>query len=132
MWSPVNPDALHTYHYIPDVAAGLAALGCAGEDVLGRSWMLPCLPAAPLRALVSRLSNALRRPIRVFAVPAVVVKALGVAMPLLREMREMLYQWEEPFEVDDRRFRHRFDVRPTDADLAAQATVHWAKAAYGS
>jgi nucleoside-diphosphate-sugar epimerase len=29
VWSPVTPDARHTYHYIPEVAAELAALGCA-------------------------------------------------------------------------------------------------------
>ena len=41
----VNPDAIHTYHYIPDVAAGLAALGTAADDAYGRPWMLPCAPA---------------------------------------------------------------------------------------
>ena len=32
-YSPFRLDAIHTYHYIPDVAPGLAALGCAGPDV---------------------------------------------------------------------------------------------------
>jgi len=40
----VDPDAIHTYHYIPDVAAGLATLGMAGDDAYGRPWMLPCAP----------------------------------------------------------------------------------------
>ncbi|MFZ1908393.1 MAG: NAD-dependent epimerase/dehydratase family protein, partial [Burkholderiales bacterium] len=35
--SPVDPDAVHTYHYIPDVAAGLARLGSAPDDALGRA-----------------------------------------------------------------------------------------------
>ena len=35
-------------------------------------------------------------------------RAMAVVMPLMRELDEMLDQWEEPFVVDDRRFRGRF------------------------
>ena len=56
---------------------------------------------------------------------------MGLVVPLMREINEMLYQWDEPFVVDDRRFRERFGMHPTDADEAAQATVNWAKATYG-
>jgi hypothetical protein len=49
----------------------------------------------------------------------------------MREMSEMLYQWDEPFIVDDRRFRERFKILPTDPNEAARATVDWAKATYG-
>jgi nucleoside-diphosphate-sugar epimerase len=69
VWSPVDPDATHTYHYIPDVAAGLAALGCASDDALGRPWMLPCQPAGTMRDLVNRLTQVLGQPIRVASVP---------------------------------------------------------------
>ena len=41
-YSPFRLDSIHTYHYIPDVAAGLATLGCAEADVqAGRG----CCPA---------------------------------------------------------------------------------------
>ena len=131
VWSPVNPDARHTYHYIPDVAVGLATLGCATEDVLGSAWMLPCQPAGTMRDLIERFSRSLGHPIRVHTVPRVVVKAIGLVVPLMREISEMLYQWDEPFVVDDQRFRQRFGMTPTDADAAAQATVNWARSAYG-
>jgi nucleoside-diphosphate-sugar epimerase len=131
VWSPVNPDARHTYQYIPDVAAGLAALGCANEGVLGSAWMLPCQPAGTMRDLVTRFAQVLGRPIDVAPVPRWIVKAMGLVVPLLREISEMLYQWDEPFVVDDQRFRQRFAMNPTDADGAAQATVNWARGAYG-
>jgi nucleoside-diphosphate-sugar epimerase len=87
----VNPDAIHTYHYIPDVAAGLSALGCAEADVYGRPWMLPCAPAGTMRMLVARLARSLGRPIPLAAVPRWMVKAIGVLVPLAREVGEMLY-----------------------------------------
>jgi len=131
VWSPVDPDALHTYHYIPDVAAGLASLGEAPEDALGRAWMLPCQPAGSLRDLVERIAKVLGRPIAVSRVPKPLLRAVGLFVPLVREMNEMLYQWDEPFVVDDRRFRERFGAQPAGLEVAARATLAWARDAYG-
>jgi nucleoside-diphosphate-sugar epimerase len=126
----VDPDAIHTYHYIPDVAAGLATLGLAGDDVNGRPWMLPCAPAESLRALVARFSRALGREIRLMAMPRTVVKILALVVPFLREIDEMLYQWEEPFVINDRRFRERFGQVTEDLERAAADTVAWATMHY--
>ena len=130
-YSPHPLDAIHTYHYIPDVAAGLAALGCAETDVYGHPWMLPCAPAGTLRDLVARLARKLGREINAAQVPRWIVKTMGIVMPLMRELDEMLYQWEEPFVVDDHRFRERFRVVSTSVDEAAEHTVEWARQHYG-
>lgn len=127
---PIDADAQHTYHYIPDVAAGLAVLGNADDADLGHPWMLPCQPAETLNALVSRLASALGRPIRLGRIPRFVMKASAVFMPFMRELAEMAYQWEAPFIVDDRRFRDRFALLPAGRDEAARATVIWATSAY--
>ncbi len=126
----IDPDVVHTYHYIPDVARGLATLGCADADAYGRPWMLPCAPAETLRALVARLSDKVGREIRVARLPRWVVKGVGVFVPLVGEVDEMLYQWEEPFVVDDRRFRARFGTEPAPVDEAAAETVSWARRHY--
>jgi len=126
----MNPDIRHTYHYIPDVAVGLATLGGAPDDAFGKPWMLPCRPAETFRALVQRLERPLGTPIRLAVVPGWVQRAMSVFMPVLREIREMQYQWEEPFVIDDFRFRERFGAVPEDADRAAAATAAWARAEY--
>src|SRR5262245_27874242 len=128
--SPFPLDAVHTYHYIPDVAAGLAVLGCADADAYGRWWMLSCAPAETLRQLVRRLEMKLGAPIKAAQVPRWIVKAMAFVMPLMREPDEMLYQWGEPFIGDDRRFRERFHVQPTRVDDAAEETVRWAREHY--
>jgi nucleoside-diphosphate-sugar epimerase len=128
----VDPDALHTYHYIPDVAVSLAALGAAPQDACGLAWMLPCAPAGTLRELVGRLSAHLGREVRVQAAPRWLMKVLAPFVPLVRELDEMAYQWEGPFVVDDARFRSRFGLGPTDTDEAARATVAWARGYYSA
>lgn len=128
----VNPDTTHTYHYIPDVVAGLAALGTTPDaDVEGQPWMLPCAHAEPTRALIDRFAAHIDRPIELSVLSPRAMRLMGVVVPIMRELAEMSYQWEEPFVVDDRRFRARFpDLRPTDRDEAAAATVAWARAHY--
>jgi len=49
---------------------------------------------------------------------------------MMRELGEMAYQWDEPFIVDDSRFREHFPARPAALDEAARATVEWARATY--
>lgn len=128
----VNPDAIHTYHYVPDVAEGLATLGTAGDDAHGKPWMLPCAPAESLRALVARFSRCFGRDIKLTVMPRWPMKALGLVVPMVREIEEMMYQWAEPFVIDDRRFRAAFNKQPTEAERAAADTVTWAKSHYGT
>lgn len=126
-----DADTPHSYHYIPDVGRALSELGRAGEDVLGRPWILPCAPAEPTRALIGRFERVLKQPIELRGLPRPMVKLLGLFMPMLGEIGEMLHQWDAPFVVDDRRFRERFGVTPTDPDVGAAATVAWAREEFG-
>ncbi|HEU5255957.1 MAG TPA: NAD-dependent epimerase/dehydratase family protein [Vicinamibacterales bacterium] len=128
----MNPDVPHTYHYIPDVAAGLATLGGAPDDAFGKPWMLPCRPVETFRDLVRRLERPLGKPIGLTIVPGWIQRAMSVFMPVLRETAEMGYQWEEPFVIDDSPFRQRFGAVPEDADRAAAATVAWARTQYAA
>jgi nucleoside-diphosphate-sugar epimerase len=127
---PMNLDKVHTYHYIPDVAAGLAALGLADEAAYGRRWMLPCAPANTTREIVARFSRHLDRTIAMARPARWVVKVTGLFVPIMREIDEMLYEWDEPFVVNDQRFRERFNLTPTDLDEGAGATVAWARRHY--
>ena len=126
----MNPDVPHTYHYIPDVAAGLATLGAAPDDAFGKPWMLPCRPAETLRDLVRRLERPFGRSISFQVVPRWMQLVMSVVIPPLRETREMGYQWDEPFVIDDSPFLERFGAVPEDADRAAAATVAWARTQY--
>jgi nucleoside-diphosphate-sugar epimerase len=122
-------DTPHTYHFLPDVASGLAALG--QDPTAAGTFMLPCHPAESTRALVGHFAQALGRPITPTRMSPLLLRGLGLFMPILRELGEMAYQWDEPFEVDDARFRARFQVPPTPRAEAARQTVAWGTATFG-
>ena len=100
------------------------------SNAYGKPWMLPCAPAGSLRELVVRLASTLGRELPVGQLPRWLLKTIGVFTPLMRELDEMLYQWDEPFVVDDRRFRERFQILAANVDQAARETVTWAKQHY--
>jgi hypothetical protein len=127
----VDPDQPHTYHYIPDVAAGLATLGRATDDVLGRAWMLPCAPAVTTRELIGLMGTALGRDVTIDLVPDAMRMLLKLFVPIIRELDEMRYEWEQPFVIDDGRFQARFHTPATPLAQAAGETVAWAQERFG-
>lgn len=124
-----DPEVVHTYHLTRDVAAGLAALGLEGAEGL---WMLPCAPAVTTGEMIRRLAAAAApggpAP-KLSRMPGWLLAALGLAVPILREVREMNYQFEEPFVVDDARFRARFGFGGTPLEEGAREAVAWAREA---
>jgi hypothetical protein len=56
---------------------------------------------------------------------------LGLVSPTIRELAEMRYQWQEPYRLDDARYRETFGGAPTPFDEQVRATAAWAAANYG-
>ncbi len=126
-----NPDMPHAYSYGPDVAEGLRVLGTSDDDVFGRVWHLPTTHRGTTRELADALSVALGGKAELGSLPPWLFRALGLFVPQMREIPEMLYQWEMPFLLDDAAFRRRFSVEPTSAEVAVRDTAVWARGRFG-
>lgn len=122
-WVLGDPDAPHSWTYVSDVVRTLAAVA-ADPRAWGRTWLVPTNPPVPVRAVladVARLAGA--RPARVRAVPRAVSRALGLVVPVLREVDELMYQFDRPFVVDAGATTATFGLRPTPWEEALAATV---------
>ena len=119
-----DPDTLHSYSYTPDVATGLITLGAA-PDAVGRIWHLPVPEACTTRQLIDQVyALAGHRP-RLLAAGRTTLRLLGAVLPELREYRHTLYQFTEPWVVDDNAFRTAFGGYATPLADALAATVDW-------
>lgn len=125
-----NLEARHSFSYVPDVAAGLAALGAAGDNVLGRAWMLPTLEAVPVRDVYARTLAAMGTGAFVKRVPSFMMRPLSWFIPILRELIEMRYEWESDYVVDSSAIRQHLGVIATPLEDALAATGRWARQAY--
>jgi nucleoside-diphosphate-sugar epimerase len=126
-----DPDMPHAYTNVADVARALAILG-EREDGLGKVWHIPTPPAESTRAVAQRIGAELGLHVDVVRVPKLLLRAVGLFNPFVREIVEMTYQWEVPFEVDDRRFRSTFGMEPTPIEEAVAETAAWARARFGA
>ena len=117
-------DRPHALSYLPDIAAGLVTLG-ERDEADGQVWHLPASPALTGAEWAERTGRVVGRPVRPSVVSRPMVVALGLFMPLLRELRETLYQWERPWVVDDSKFRTAFGASATDVDDGIRAAVDW-------
>jgi nucleoside-diphosphate-sugar epimerase len=131
-----DPDQLHTYSYGPDVADALVTLGVvnptlsAGADVYGRVWHLPSPPAESTVAWLHRFAHAVGVEPRFTRLSPLLLRIAGLFIREAGELPEMIYQWRQPFVLDDSQFRSRFAASPTPLARAVADTVAWARKRY--
>ncbi|MFH8369864.1 NAD-dependent epimerase/dehydratase family protein [Streptomyces sp. NPDC018031] len=123
-----DPEVPHSWTYLPDVARALVEV--AGEErAWGRAWHVPTEPAVSTREMVDRLAaRAEVGPVAVRRVPPALLGVASVFSPLVRELREVRYQFDRPFVVDARAYEAEFAVRATPVDEQVGATVDWWRA----
>ena len=119
-----DPDQPHTYTYVPDIGRGLVVLG-EREEALGQAWHLPNPETVTTREFVGAIFEEVGSPPRVQAAPKILLRAIGLFNPGIRETIEMLYEFEEPFVVDHSRFERAFGGRATPLGEAIADTVRW-------
>lgn len=125
-----DPDMPHSYTFVDDIARALEILG-ARPEAPGQVWHLPSLPAESTRALGARLGRALGREVKIERLPGCAIRVAGWFSPFMREAREMAYQWEMPYVIDDSRFRTTFGMEASPVEEAVAATAVWARARFG-
>ena len=122
-----NPGLPHTYSYVPDIAAGLGALG-TDPRAAGQVWHLPGPPTVTTRALLDLVAAEVGHPVAIRSVPKLAVRALGLVNPMMRELAEMAYQFDEPFVLDTSKYESAFGAAGTPLADAVAATVAWYRA----
>ncbi len=122
-----DPDAPHSYAYVPDVARALATLG-EHDEADGRVWHLPSVETHSTREMLRLAGQIVGVEARVSAIPLAVLALLARVNPMVREVRAVGYQLYRPFVVDSSAFEKTFGMRATPLLEALTATVDWYRA----
>ncbi|HEY5186908.1 MAG TPA: NAD-dependent epimerase/dehydratase family protein [Actinomycetes bacterium] len=118
-----SPDTLHTWTYTEDMAMTLVALG-ADERAWGRAWHVPSALECTQREAIARLAEMAGVPMpKVSTIPGLLLKALGLVNPMMRELPEVAYQLEQPFVMDSSAAQHELGLVPTPADDVLRAIL---------
>ncbi|MEV7420162.1 NAD-dependent epimerase/dehydratase family protein [Streptomyces sp. NPDC089919] len=120
-----DPDAPHSWSYLPDVARTLTEVA-ADERRWGRAWHAPTAPPQSVREMVDRLATAAGTPaVPVRRLSPAVLAAASLFSPLLRELKEVRYQFDRPFVMDSTAYEKAYEAHPTPLDAQAAATIAW-------
>ncbi|HEV2580266.1 MAG TPA: SDR family oxidoreductase [Ktedonobacteraceae bacterium] len=119
-----KPDLLHTYTYVPDIGKGLVILG-EHDEAFGQVWHLPSAQTVTTREFINMIFAETGYSPRIQSVSNLVLKGLALFNPIIREVAEMLYEFDEPFVVDHSRFAQTFGNHATPLREAIHTTVEW-------
>lgn len=123
-----DPQLPHTYSYLPDVARGLVTLA-QRDEALGEVWHLPGPETVTTREFLTMVFAEAGHRTKLRRAGSATLRAIGFFKPEVREMVEMLYQFEEPFVVDHGKFAAAFgDAHVTPLQEAIRETVAWYRA----
>jgi nucleoside-diphosphate-sugar epimerase len=107
----------HNFIWTPDAARATALLGNT-QSAYGQVWHLPTVPAFPIHEWIDATATALSVKPKAVVAPPFLVKLMGIFNPLMREMKEMLYQYDRDYNFDSSKFETVFEMKPTPVEEA--------------
>ena len=116
-------DVVHSWTAVDDVARALVT-AAASEQAWGRAWHVPSAPPMTQTAMVEEIARiAGVPPVKVKTVPRLALSLLGVAVPAMRELKEVLYQFEAPFVMDSSETTEVLGLTHTPIEETLRKTV---------
>lgn len=108
-----NPNQPHSFTYTPDAGKATSILGNT-PDAYNQVWHLPTAPA-PFsgKEWVEAIAKEMRVKPKMMAVPKFMVQLMGIFSPFMKEMNEMMYQYDKSYNFDSSKFEKRFNIQPT-------------------
>jgi len=115
----------HSYTYTPDAARGLYLLATT-ESAYGQTWHLPTASPAPTgKEFIAMAAKYMGAGTKVQVLPKWLIGILGIFVPIMRELSEMLYQNQFSYEFDSSKFEKAFSFKPTSYEDGIRQTAEW-------
>jgi nucleoside-diphosphate-sugar epimerase len=123
----IDADKKHSFTYTPDAARATALLGNT-EDAYNQVWHLPTdRNILTGREMVELFTDEMKAENKISVLPAWLLKLLGMFSPLMREMPEMMYQYDRDYFFDSGKFDKRFNFQTTTYQEGVKETIELTK-----
>jgi nucleoside-diphosphate-sugar epimerase len=121
-----NPDKIHSFTYVPDIGKACAILG-TDKRADGQVWHIPTA-APPLtgRQIIEKAAILYETKPKLMAMSSpFLLTILGIFIPALRELKEMMYQFTDDYVFNSDKFERTFGMEPTPYDEGIKETVQF-------
>ena len=120
---PVRLDRLHSLTYTPDCGRALATLASEARAD-GQVWHLPTTrPPITMRRFIELAAAAIGTRPRAATLPRWMLRAGGVFDRGVKELDEMLYQYEHDYVFDSEKIERELELMPTPYEQGIIDTV---------
>lgn len=116
-------DKVHSLTSTYDAAIGTAMLGNA-DTSYNQIWHLPT-DTTPLTAQgwIDLFANEMNKNNKATAMPVWLLGVLGIFIPVLKELKEMAYQYEQDYYFDSTKFCQRFEYKPLTPEASVKRVL---------
>jgi nucleoside-diphosphate-sugar epimerase len=119
----INANKIHSFTYTPDAAKATAILGNT-DDAYNQVWHLPTDPNRITgKEMIGLFTSRMNVKNKLFILPMWMLKMLGLFIPLMKEMPEMMYQYQSDYFFDSSKFDKRFDFKATTYPEGVKNTI---------
>ncbi len=103
----------HSFTYTPDAAKATAILGNT-DDAFNQVWHLPTVSNPPTgKEWIEMIANEMGVTPKFQVASKFIVRVIGLFVPIMKEMVEMIYQYDREYDFNSSKFEKRFNFTPT-------------------
>jgi nucleoside-diphosphate-sugar epimerase len=119
----VDATKKHSFTFTPDAAKATALLGNTAT-AYNQVWHLPTDPAAlTAKEMASLFAAEMKGSSKISVMSPRFIKILGWFIPFMREMPEMMYQYDRDYVFDSSKFNKQFNFKTTGYQEGVKKTV---------
>ncbi|GGB79243.1 NAD-dependent epimerase/dehydratase family protein [Dyadobacter sediminis] len=108
----VDASKVHSFTYVPDIGKSLALLGNT-PDAFGEIWHLPTSSEKWTgKDFIEMIASEMNLKPRFYIFTRWMMQLLGLFVPILKELKEMAYQYDRDYFFDSSKFEKRFSYKP--------------------
>ncbi len=105
---------IHNYTYTPDAGLATAMLGNT-PDAYGQVWHLPSSGGKLTgKQWIELIAGEMNKKPRYMAVPLWMISLMGLFSPIMKELREMAYQYDRDYFFNSAKFEKKFKFKPIE------------------
>lgn len=119
-----NPDMIHAIIYVDDFAEALTTLAL-DPDAYGQVWHAPMDIAVSQREFIEQAYSGAKTSGSIKGISSVTLNVLGLFVPILREVKELMYEFNSPHEVNSSKFESRYEIDVTPHEEGIRNTLEW-------
>jgi nucleoside-diphosphate-sugar epimerase len=112
----------HNFTYVNDAARAVAQLGNAA-DTWNAVWHLPSTPAKTGQEWIALCAEITGKEPKVQVATPFILSVMSLFVPVLKEIKEMSYQWSGDYFFNSQKFEERFGWKATEAKKALEESA---------